>query len=86
MGLLLVTLSSCSLFSKLPDGVEFSYHEGEVVYYKVDNMPMLIEKQIIKKGEKFYLVIFKNSDGVLMENTLPEEELQDTPPLNRAKI
>lgn len=74
------------MFSKLPEGEEFSYHEGEVVYYKVDHMPMLIEKQIVKKGEKYYLVIFKNAEGVLMENTLPETELQDTPPHNRAKI
>ena len=81
-----LVLSSCFLSSKLPEGETFNYEIGEVVYYKVDNMPMLIDKQIVKKGEKYYKVLFKNSEGTLMENEVSESELMSTPPLNRAKI
>ena len=47
---------------------------------------MLIEKQVVKKGTKYYKVIFKNKDGELMENEISEEELLSSPPANRAKI
>ncbi|MBD79306.1 MAG: hypothetical protein CL840_10325 [Crocinitomicaceae bacterium] len=79
-------LISCIGSGKLPKGETFKYQEGEVVYYKVDQHPMLIEKQIVKKGEKFYKVIFKNESGELMENEIKEDDLLSTPPVNRAKI
>jgi hypothetical protein len=85
-GLLSLTFSSCFLSGKLPEGESFNFEEGEIVYYKVDQMPMLVEKQIVKKGEKYYKVLFKHADGHLMENVLPEKELSSTPPVNRAKI
>ena len=71
---------------KLPIGESFKYEEGEIVYYKVDHHPMLIEKQVVKKGTKYYKVIFKNKDGELMENEISEEELLSSPSANRAKI
>ncbi|MGY8952839.1 MAG: hypothetical protein ACKVJP_05690 [Flavobacteriales bacterium] len=79
-------LVSCMSSGKLPKGESFKYEEGEIVYYKVDHHPMLIEKQVVKKGTKYYKVIFKNKDGELMENEISEEELLSSPPANRAKI
>jgi len=70
---------------KLPEGQSFKYNEGEIVYYKVDQHPMLIEKCVVKKGVKYYKVIFKK-DGELMENEISEEDLLSSPPTNRAKI
>jgi hypothetical protein len=84
--ILSLLLASCFLGGKLPEGEEFSFEEGEIVYYKVDNMPMLVEKQIVKKKTKYYKVIFKNAEGHLMENVVSEAELSSTPPVNRAKI
>jgi len=80
------TLQSCSMLGGLPEGKEFNYQVGEIVYYKPDNMPMLIEKQVYKKNEKKYHVVFKNKDGQLLYNTVLEEELLDSPPANRARI
>jgi len=77
---------SCSILGGLPDGEGFSYQVGEIVYYKPDNMPMLIEKQVYKKNEKKYDVIFKNKDGQLLYNTVLEEELLASPPAKRARI
>lgn len=70
----------------LPEGEEFAYEVGEIVYYKVDHMPMLIEKQVYKKKKKIYEVVFKDKDGHLLYNEVPEDELLATPPTNRARI
>lgn len=79
-------LASCISSGKLPEGESFKYSEGEIVYYKVDQHPMLIEKQVVKKGVKYYKVIFKNKDGELLENEISEDDLMSSPPSNRAKI
>ena len=47
---------------------------------------MLIEKQVYKKNEKKYHVVFKNKDGQLLYNTVLEEELLGSPPAKRARI
>lgn len=79
-------VSSCFLGGKLPEGESFNYEEGEIVYYRVDHHPMIVEKQIVKKGEKYYKVMFRNDEGVPVENVIPEKDLLSTPPVNRAKI
>ncbi len=79
-------LSACSIFGGLPEGEEFQYNVGEVVYYKSDYMPMLIEKQVYKKKTKKYEVVFKNEKGELLHNTVLEDELISTPPSNKARI
>ena len=79
-------LTSCLSSGKLPEGETFKYDEGEIVYYKVDQHPMLIEKRMVKKGVKYYKVIFKNKEGELLENEISEEDLLSSPPANRAKI
>ncbi len=70
----------------LPEGEEFAYEVGEIVYFKADHMPMLIEKQVYKKKVKQYEVVFKNKDGELLNNTVSEDDLLATPPTNRARI
>ncbi|MCH9822020.1 MAG: hypothetical protein K0U33_01525 [Bacteroidetes bacterium] len=82
----IVALQACSMLGGLPEGEEFNYEVGEIVYFKADHMPMLIEKQVYKKKQKKYDVVFKNKDGHLLYNTVPEEELLATPPSNRARI
>lgn len=82
----LAILQSCAMLSGLPEGEEFNYQVGEIVYYKADNMPMLIEKQVYKKNLKKYDVVFKNKDGHLLYNTVLEEELLAAPPTKRARI
>jgi hypothetical protein len=81
-----IFLASCSSSGKLAEGDSFKYKVGEIVYYKVDHMPMLIEKQLVSKGTKQYKVVFKNQDGELLMNVVNETELLPTPPHNRAKI
>ena len=82
----LAILQSCAMLGGLPEGEEFNYQVGEIVYYKADNMPMLIEKQVYKKNLKKYDVVFKNKDGHLLYNTVLEEELLAAPPTKRARI
>ena len=79
-------MASCDPVKKLPEGEEFQYDIGEVVYYKIDNMPMLIDKRMYKKGKKMYKVVFKNEDGQLLFNVVSEHEILSAPPFNRARI
>lgn len=65
--------------NSLPKGESFKYSEGEIVYYRIDNVPMIIDKQIYKNGEKKYKVVFKKDDGYLHYNTVKEEDLLKTP-------
>lgn len=70
-------LISCN---SLPSGDSFKYAKGEVVYYKIDNVPMLVDKPIYKNGEKKYRVVFKNDDGMLQYATVSESEIIISPP------
>ena len=79
-------MASCASSGKLAEGDSFKYNVGEIVYYKIDHMPMLIEKQVVVKGAKQYKVVFKNKEGELMMNVIDEVDLLATPPHNRAKI
>jgi hypothetical protein len=65
--------------NSVPKDDPFKFSEGEVVYYAIDNVPMLVEKQIFKKGKKQYRVVFKNEEGFLQYNTVAEEEILSTP-------
>jgi hypothetical protein len=76
--LLLFLLTAGCSSSKLPEGREFKYDVGEVVYYKVDNMPMLIDKRLVKNGQPMYKVVFKDGDGILKFNVIAEHEILDT--------
>lgn len=84
--LLAAFLFSCDPVKKLPEGEEFQYDVGEVVYYKIDNMPMLIDKRMYKKNKKMYKVVFKNEAGQLLYNVVSEHEILAAPPFNRARI
>lgn len=75
-------LASCG---SLPAGESFKYDKGEVVYYKVDNVPMLVDKTIYKNGKKTYRVVFKNEDGVLQYATVEESEILVSPTSERVK-
>lgn len=86
IALITLTLSSCGLMNRLPEGESFKYEVGEIVYYRVDHMPMLIEKQMVKKKRKLYQVVFKNKEGQLLYNEVAEDDLLATPPVNRARI
>jgi len=71
--------ASCNS-SKLPEGESFEYAEGEVVYYKIDNMPMIIKDRIYKNGRKIYNVYFKDENGFLVTSEVFEHELVNMPP------
>jgi hypothetical protein len=74
---LLLTAACAS--SRLPEGREFKYDVGEVVYYKVDQMPMLIDKKLVKNGQPVYRVVFKDAEGILKYNVIAEHEILDAP-------
>ncbi len=63
----------------VPKDDPFKFAEDEVVYYTIDNVPMLVQKQIYKKGQKQYRVVFKNEEGFLQYNTVNEAEILSTP-------
>ncbi len=84
--MLIVIIQSCAAIGGLPDGEEYAYQVGEVVYYKTDHQPMLIQKQLYKKKKKQYEVVFKNEEGELLYNTVLEDELIGAPPENKARI
>jgi hypothetical protein len=65
---------------------DFKYDIGEVVYYKIDNIPMLIDKRIYKKGQKKYKVVFKNEEGLLLYNIVLEHEILSAPPFDRMRL
>ncbi len=72
----IVFLTACS---SLPKSEEFKYSQGEIVYYVIDNVPMLIDKQVFKNEQKSYKVVFKNEEGAVVSNTVKEEEIQTSP-------
>ncbi|UTW64393.1 hypothetical protein KFE98_09705 [bacterium SCSIO 12741] len=84
--LLVVLMSSCIFGSALPEGEEYKFEVGEIVYYKTNHQPMLIDKRIYKKGEKRYKVVFKNESGELLHNEVTEDEVMADTPINRARI
>lgn len=71
-----VFLTSCK---SVPKDDPFIYSKGEIVYYKINNVPMLVDKQIYKSGKKMYRVVFKNEEGFLMYNTVNEDEILSSP-------
>lgn len=86
MNALKITILSIGFFTFLfvgcksvPTDDPFKYEQGEIVYYTIDNIPMLIHKQIYKKNKKQYEVIFKNEQGLIQYNTVNEEEILATP-------
>lgn len=83
---LALSIVACDPAKRLPEGEEFQYNVGEVVYYKIDNMPMLIDKRMYKKKQKMYKVVFKNENGQLLFNIVSEHEILAAPPFNRARI
>lgn len=73
---LFLLAASCAS-NKLPEGRSFKFDVGEVVYYKIDQMPMLIDKQMVKNGQPMYKVVFKDSEGILKFNIVAEHEILD---------
>lgn len=79
----ILIVSAFTLFligcNSVPKDDPFKYEEGEIVYYTIDNIPMLVHKQIYKNSKKQYEVVFKNEEGFLQYNTVNEEEILSTP-------
>lgn len=74
-----VLLAACS-GNKLPEGETYEYAEGEVVYYKIDNMPMIVKERLYKNGRKMYNVYFKDENGFIVTSEVFEHELVNLPP------
>lgn len=68
---LILTLFACSATKN----IDYKFDVGEVVYFKIDNVPMLIDKRMGKKNNKQYRVVFKNESGVLQYATVDESEI-----------
>lgn len=77
--LALCVITACS-GNKLPEGETYEYAEGEVVYYKIDNMPMIVKERIYKDGRKMYNVYFKDENGFIVTSEVFEHELVNLPP------
>ena len=76
---IVIALFLVSACKSLPEGDGFKYARGEVVYYTIDNVPMLVDKQVFKNGQKKYKVVFKNEAGILATNLVNADELKSSP-------